>query len=77
MPKRDQVVPLFTRLVTPDSVIYVRRSKDCHSELITTSLQGTLERPLKDTTCDPLFIGLMIPENLFNKTAFLAKQYRF
>ena len=32
----------------------VQRSKDCHNELITSSLQGAIERSLNDNTCDPM-----------------------
>ena len=37
----------------------VQRSKDYHNEVITFTLQGAIERLLKDNTCDPLFIGLL------------------
>ena len=42
----------------------VQRSKDCHNQVNTSSLQGTIEMPLKDNTFDPLFAGFMIPDNL-------------
>ena len=42
----------------------VQRSNDCHNEVITSSLQGSIERPLEDYTCNPLLIGFMIPDYL-------------
>ena len=56
-------------------VQYDPEIKDCHNVVITSSLQGAVERPLKDNTCDPQFIGFMIPDNLCNKTASLCNQY--
>ena len=42
----------------------VQRSKDCHNDVITSPLQGAIERRLQDNHCDPLFIAFMIPDNL-------------
>ena len=47
----------------------VQRSKDCHKEVVTSSLQGAIERTIKDNTSDPLFIGFTIPDDMCNKTA--------
>ena len=43
----------------------VQRSKDCHNEVIITSLLGGL----KIIPVVPLFIDFMVPDNLGNKTA--------
>ena len=55
----------------------VQRSKECHNEVNASSLQAGTEWPLKDSTCDPLFISFMISDNLCNKNAPLCNQYRF
>ena len=41
---------LFIRLMIPNGAIYFR-SKDCHNEVIITSLQGVIKRPLEDNAC--------------------------
>ena len=46
----------------------ILRSKDCHNEVIVTSLQEVIKWPLEDNTCSLLFIDFMVPDNLCNKT---------
>ena len=46
---------------------------DCHKEVLTSSPEGAIERPLKDNTSDPLFIVFMIPDDMCNKTASLSE----
>ena len=48
-----KVVPLFIQLMTPyGAIIMVLSSNDCHNEVIITSLQGVIKRPLDDNTCN-------------------------
>ena len=49
-PEGAKVVPLFIRLMTPHGAM-IPISKDCHSEVIITSTQGLIKRPLNDNTC--------------------------
>ena len=57
----------------------VLRSKDCHNDVIITSLQGAIKSPLKDSRgvkdVVPLSIDFMVPDNMCNKTASLCMQY--
>ena len=41
------LVTMFIRLMTPNGAM-ILRSKDCHNEVIITSLLGVIKRPIKD-----------------------------
>ena len=68
------LVPLFIRLMIPNGAM-ILGSKDCHNEVIITSLQGVLKRPLNDNTCSTTVYGFMVPDNICNKAASLCNQY--
>ena len=44
MAEGAKLVPLFIRIM-------IQRSKDCHNEVIISSVQWIIKRPLKENTC--------------------------
>ena len=53
-----KVVPLFIRFLNPADAIW---SRDCHNEVIISSLHGVIKRPLKDNTCSTTDYWFMVP----------------